>query len=92
MKSLSNTRWSARSDATTGLKENFVDLRQLLENFTLNDNETNETKSDSSYMKKSRSIYALETAILCFYGTKSFKGFIVQAKVYSVLACLKEVV
>ena len=27
VKSLSNTRWSARSDATTALKENFIELR-----------------------------------------------------------------
>ena len=35
VKSLSNTRWSARSDATTALKENFVELRQLQQDFTL---------------------------------------------------------
>ena len=46
VKSLSNTRWSAISDATTALKENFVELKQLLQDFTLDDNETNETKSD----------------------------------------------
>ena len=37
VKSLSNTRWSARLDATTALKENFVELRQLLQDFTLDD-------------------------------------------------------
>ena len=42
--------------------ENFVELRQLLQDFTLDDNETNKIKSDSSYLKKS--IDALETAIL----------------------------
>ena len=62
LKSLSNTRWSARSDATAALKENFVELRQLLQDFTLDNNETNETKSDLSYLKKSMD--ALETAIL----------------------------
>ena len=86
VKSLSNTRWSARSDAITTLKENFVDLTQLLLDFTLDDNETNKTKSNSSHLK--RSMDALETAILCVCGTKSFKGFIVQAKVYSVLTYL----
>ena len=50
-------------DATTALKKNFVEFSQLLQDFTLDDNETNETKSDSSYLKKS--IDALETAILC---------------------------
>ena len=49
-------------DATTALKENFVELRQLLQDFTLDDNETNETKSDSSYLKKSMD--ALERVIL----------------------------
>ena len=63
VKPLFNTRWSARSDATTALKENFVELRQLLQDFTSNNNETNRTKSDSSYLKKSMD--ALETAILC---------------------------
>ena len=63
VKSLSNTRWLARLDATTALKKNFVELRQLLQDFTLDDNETNETKSDSSYLKKSMD--ALETAVLC---------------------------
>ena len=29
VKSLSDTRWLARPDATTALKENFVELRQL---------------------------------------------------------------
>ena len=63
VKSLSNTRWLARSDATTALKENFIELRQLLQDFTLDDNESNETKSDSSYLKKSMD--ALEIVILC---------------------------
>ena len=58
---LSNVR-AEILDATASLKENFVELRQLLQDFTLDDNETNETKSDSSYWKKS--IDALETAIL----------------------------
>ena len=49
-------------DATTSLKENFVELRQLLQNFTLDDNETNQTKSDSSRLKKSMN--ALERVIL----------------------------
>ena len=49
-------------EATTALKENFVELRQLLPDFTLDDNETNKTKSDSSCLKKS--INALETATL----------------------------
>ena len=62
VKSLSNTRCSARSDATTTLKENSIDLRQLLQYFTLDDNATNETKSDSSSLKKNMD--ALETAIL----------------------------
>ena len=62
VKSLSNTRWLTRTDATTALKQNFVELRQLLQNFTLDDNETNETKSDSSYLKKSMN--SLKTAIL----------------------------
>ena len=52
VKPLSNIRWLARLDATRALKENFVELRQLLQDFTLEDNETNETKSDSSYLKK----------------------------------------
>ena len=86
MKLLSNTRWSARSDVTSAPKKNFVELRQLLQDFTLDDNETNHTKSDSSYLKNSMNV--LETAILLLYGTKSFKVFTVQAKVYSVLTCL----
>ena len=53
VKSLSNTRWSARSDATTALKENSVEFRQLLQDFELDDDETNATKSDLSYLKKS---------------------------------------
>ena len=48
-------------DATTALKENFVG-RQLLQDFTLEDNETNETKSDLSRLKKSMD--ALERATL----------------------------
>ena len=72
-KSLFNTRWSARSDATTALKKNFVELRQLLQDFTLNDNETNETKLDSSYLKKSMD--ALETAILCVLWHKILQRF-----------------
>ena len=73
VKSLSNTRWSARSDATTALKENFIELRQLLQDFTLDDNETNETKSDSSYLKKSMD--ALETAVLCVLWHKILQRF-----------------
>ena len=73
VKSLSNTRWSARSDATTSLKENFVELRQMLQNFTLDDNETNETKSDLSYVKKS--LDALEAAMLCALWHKIFQRF-----------------
>ena len=57
-------------DATTSLKENFVKLRQLLQDFTLDDNET---KSDSSYLKKS--IDALETAILCVLWHKILQRF-----------------
>ena len=49
-------------DATTALKENFVELRQLLQDFTLDDNETKDTKSDSSYLKKSMD--ALERVVL----------------------------
>ena len=49
-------------DAITALKENFVELRQLLQDFTLDDNETKETKSDSSRLKKSMD--ALERVIL----------------------------
>ena len=60
-------------DATTALKENFVKLRQLLQDFTLDDNETNQTKSDSSYLKKS--IDALETAILCVLWHKIIQRF-----------------
>ena len=55
-------------DATTALKENFVGLRQLLQDFTLDDNETNETKSDSSRLKQSMD--AIETAILCVLWNK----------------------
>ena len=62
-KSLSNTRWSARSDDTKALEENFVELRQLLLDFTLDVNQTNAIKSDSSYLKKSMDV--LKTAILC---------------------------
>ena len=54
-------------------QENFVELRQLLQEFTLDDNETNETKSDSSYWKKS--INALETAILCVLWHKILQRF-----------------
>ena len=39
----------------------------------LDDNETNETKSDSSYLKKS--IDALETAILCVLWHKILQRF-----------------
>ena len=60
-------------DATTALKKNFVELRQLLQDFTLDENETNETKSDSSYLKKS--IDALETAILCVLWHKILQRF-----------------
>ena len=60
-------------DATTAHKKNFVDLRQLLQGFTLDDNETNKTKSDSSYLKKS--IDALETAILCVLWHKILQRF-----------------
>ena len=73
VKSLSNTRWSARSEATTALKENFFELRQLLQDLTLDDNETNETKSDLSYLKKSMD--ALETAILCVLWQKILQRF-----------------
>ena len=73
MKSLFNTRWSAKSDATTALKENFVELRQLLQDFTLDDNETNETKSDSLYLKKSMD--ALETAKLSILWHKILQRF-----------------
>ena len=69
VKSLSDTRWLARPDATTILKESFVKLRQLLQDFTLND-ETSETKLDSSYLKKNMD--ALETAILCVLWHKIF--------------------
>ena len=65
VKSLSNTRWSARSDATTALKKNFVELGQLLQAFTLDDNETNETKSDSSYLKKEYGCFR-NSHIMCF--------------------------
>ena len=73
VKSLSNTKSSARLDATTVLKENFVELRQLLQNFTLDENETNETKSESSYLKKSMN--ALEKAILRVLWHKIFQRF-----------------
>ena len=73
VKSLFNTRWSARSDATTALKKNFAELRQLLQDFTLDNNRTNETKSDSSYLKKS--VDALETAILCVLRYKILQRF-----------------
>ena len=73
VKSLSNTRRSARSDPTTALNENFVELRQFLQDFSLNDNETNETKSDSSYLKKSMD--AVETAILCVLCHKILQRF-----------------
>ena len=69
VKSLSDTRWLARPDATTTLKESFVKLRQLLQDFTLND-EASETKLDSSYLKKNMD--ALETAILCVLWHKIF--------------------
>ena len=52
VKSLSNTRWSARSDAISALKENFVELRQLLQDFMLDENETNETRLAASSLKK----------------------------------------
>ena len=65
-------------DATTVLKENFVKLRQLLTDFTLDDNETNKTKSDSWYLKKS--IDALETAILCVLWHKILQRFYSTSK------------
>ena len=49
-------------DATTAFKENVVELRQLLQDFTLDDNETNETKSELSSLKKSMDV--LERVIL----------------------------
>ena len=73
VKSVFKTRWSARSDAIITLKENFVDLRQLLQDFRLDANETNKTKSDSSYLK--RSMDALETAILCVLWYKILQRF-----------------
>ena len=73
VKSLSNTRWSARLDATTALKENFAELRQLSQDFTLDDNETNETKLDSFFLKKSMD--ALETAIICVLWHKILQRF-----------------
>ena len=39
-------------DATIALKKNIVKLRQLLQDFMLHDNKTNETKLDSSYLKR----------------------------------------
>ena len=48
-------------------------MRQLLQDFTLDDNETNQTKSDSSYLKKS--IDSLETAILCVLCHKIIQRF-----------------
>ena len=60
-------------DASTALKKNFVEFSQLLQDFMLDDNETNETKSDSSYLKKS--IDALETAILCVLWHKILQRF-----------------
>ena len=73
MKSLPNTKWSERSDATTALKENCVELRQLLQDFTLDDNKTNETESDSSYLKTSMD--ALETSVFCVLWHKIFQRF-----------------
>ena len=70
VKSLSNIKWSARSDATTAFKEIFIELRQLLQDFTLDDNET---KSDSSYLKKVW--MPQKQPYYVFYGTKSFKRF-----------------
>ena len=46
---------------------------QLLQDFTSDDNETNQTKSDSSYLKKN--IDALETAILCVLWHKILQRF-----------------
>ena len=60
-------------DAITALKENFVELRQLSQDFTLDDNETNEPKSDSSYLKKS--IDALETTALFVLWHKILQRF-----------------
>ena len=73
VKSLSNTRWSARSDATTALKENFVETTVVVQDFTFDDNETNETKSDSSYLTKSMD--ALKTVILCVLWHKILQRF-----------------
>ena len=73
VKYLSNTRWSAKSDATTAFKKNFVELRQLLQNFTLNDNETNETKSDSSYLKKNTNEFLRNSHIMCFMAQNPLK-------------------
>ena len=73
VKSLSNIGWSAKSNATTAFKENFVEMRPLLQDFTLNDNETNKTKSDLSYLKKSMD--AVETAILCVLWHKILQRF-----------------
>ena len=43
--------------------------------FKLDDNETNKTKSDSSYLKKSIDIDALEAAILCVLWHKNLQRF-----------------
>ena len=43
--------------------------------FKLDDNETNKTKSDSSYLKKSIDIDALEAAILCVLWHKILQRF-----------------
>ena len=73
VKSLSNTRWSARLDDTKALKENLVELRQLLQDFRLDVNQTNAIKSDSSHLKKSMDV--LETAILCVLRHKTLRRF-----------------
>ena len=63
-----NTIWSARSDATRVLKKNFVELRKLLQDFTLDDNET---KTDSSHLKEYRCLR--NSHIMCFMAPNSSK-------------------
>ena len=65
-------------DAITALKENFVELRQLLQDFTLDDIETNETKSDSSYLTKNMN--ASERAILRALWCKILQRFYSTSK------------
>ena len=63
VKSLSVTRWSARSDATRALRENYSEICSALMKIRGDENQTKATRSEASSLHSKMEQF--ETALLC---------------------------